>query len=71
MEESSLRVEAKANAIRCRRAMWGGQPCTPRGGCPFDRKSPQRPSELHCEDVTPEMWAETLTKKEAKHEAEV
>lgn len=55
--------EAKAKAIRCRSAMWGGQPCNPRGGCPFDRTPPQRPSELHCEDVTPEMWAEAMQSK--------
>ena len=55
--------EAIAKSIRCRRAMWGGQPCTPRGGCPFDRTPPQRPSELHCEDVTPEMWAEAMQSK--------
>ena len=52
--------EATAKAIRCRRAMWGGQPCSPKGGCPFGRKPPQRPSELHCEDVTPEMWEEAM-----------
>lgn len=63
--------EAKANATRCRNAMWGAQPCNPKGSCPFGRIPPQKPSELHCEDVTPEMWAEVLTKKEAKHEAEV
>ena len=55
--------EATAKAVRCRRAMWGGQPCTPRGGCPFDRNPPQRPSELHCEDVTPEMWADAMQSK--------
>ena len=55
--------EAKAMAIRCRRAMWGGQPCNPKGGCPFDRKPPQSPSELHCKDVTPEMWEEAMQSK--------
>ena len=55
--------EATAKAIRCRRAMWGGQPCNLRDGCPFGRTPPQRPSELHCEDVTPEMWAEVMQSK--------
>lgn len=71
MEESGLRIEAKANAIRCRNAMWGGQPCKPKSDCPFGRKVPQRPSDAHCWDVTEEMWGEVLTKKEAKHEVEV
>lgn len=55
--------EATAKAIRCRRAMWGGQPCNLRDGCPFGRTPPQRLSELHCEDVTPEMWAEAMQSK--------
>ena len=55
--------EATAKANRCRRAMWGGQPCNLRDGCPFGRTPPQRPSELHCEDVTPEMWAEAMQSK--------
>lgn len=69
MEESDLHIEAKANAIRCRRAMWGGLPCNLRGGCPFGRKPPQKPSELHCEDVTPEMW--DAVKKKEKVDGEV
>ena len=66
MGESDIRIEATAKAIRCRSAMWGDQPCNPRGGCPFGRKPPQKPSELGCEDVTAEMW-EAVLKKEAEH----
>ena len=64
----SVSIEAEAKAIRCRNAMWGGQPCNPMGGCPFGRKPPQKPSELRskCKDVTVEMWDEVL-KKEAGH----
>ena len=64
-------MEARGNARRCRWAFWGQRPCQLDGACPFGRKPPQKPSELHCEDVTPEMWEEALAKKEAKHEAEV
>ena len=48
--------------------MWGGQPCNPKGGCPFGRTPPQKPSELRsmCKDVTAEMW-ESFLKKEAGH----
>ena len=62
------RDEAQAKAIACRSAMWGGQPCNPKGGCPFGRKPPQKPSELRsmCKDVTAEMW-ESFLKKEAGH----
>ena len=58
MGESDIRIEATAKAIACRSAMWGGQPCNPKGGCPFGRKTPQKPSELHsmCKDVTADMW---------------
>ena len=57
----SVSIEAEAKAIRCRSAAWGGQPCNLKGGCPFGRKTPQKPSELHCKDVTAEMWAEALS----------
>lgn len=55
--------ETTAKAIRCRSAAWGGQPCNPKGGCPFGRTPPQKPSELRgmCKDVTAEMWAEALS----------
>ena len=71
MGESDIRMEATAKAIRCRSAAWGCQPCNPKGGCPFGRTPPQKPSELRgmCKDVTAEMWAEVL-KKEAE-DAEV
>ena len=59
-------IEAKAKAIRCRSAMWGGQPCNPKGGCPFGRKPPQKPSELGCKDVTAERW-EAVLRKEVEH----
>ena len=61
-------IEAEAKAIRCRSAAWGGQPCNPKGGCPFGRTPPQKPSELRgmCKDVTAEMW-ESFLKKEAGH----
>ena len=60
------RDEAQAKAIRCRSAMWGGQPCNLKGGCPFGRKPPQKPSELRslCTDVTVEMWGEVLKETE-------
>jgi len=64
-------LEARGNARRCRGAFWGQRPCQLNGVCPFGRELPQRPSDAHCEDVTPEMWEEVLTKKEAKHEAKV
>ena len=57
-------IEAQAKAIRCRSAMWGGQPCNPMGGCPFGRKPPQKPSELGCKDVTAEMWEAVLAKED-------
>lgn len=65
MGESDIRMEATAKAIRCRSAMWGGQPCNPKGGCPFGRKPPQKPSELRsrCKDVTPEMWEDAMQSK--------
>lgn len=53
-------IEAIANAKRCRIALWGWLPCQPSRGCPFGRKPPQKPSEHHCEDVTPMMWHEAL-----------
>ena len=64
----SVGIEAEAKAIRCRSAAWGGQPCNLKGGCPFGRKPPQKPSERHhmCKDVTAEMW-ESFFKKEAGH----
>ena len=64
MEESDLCIEAVANARRCRNAMWWCLPCHPSWrGCPFGRRPPQSPSEMHCEDVTPEMWAEAMQSK--------
>jgi hypothetical protein len=71
MEESDLRIEAKANAIRCRNAMWGGQPCKSKGYCPFGRIPPQKPSDTHCWDVTEEMWHEVLQKKREEADGEV
>lgn len=57
-------IEAIANAKRCSNAMWGWLPCQPSWrGCPFGRKPPQKSSEHHCEDVTPEMWAEAVQSK--------
>ena len=63
MGESDIRIEATAKAIACRSAMGGGQPCNPKGGCPFGRKTPQKPSELHCKDVTAEMWEDAMQNK--------
>lgn len=65
MGESDVRMEATAKAIRCRSAAWGGQPCNPKGGCPFGRTPPQKPSELRsmCKDVTPEMWVDAMQSK--------
>ena len=68
MGESDIRVEATAKAIRCRIAAWGGQPCNPKGMCLFGRKPPQTPSELHCEDVTPEIWEAAMKKEDADGE---
>ena len=65
MGESDIRMEATAKATRCRSAAWGGQPCNLKGGCPFGRTPPQKPSELRsmCKDVTAEMWEDAMQNK--------
>ena len=65
---ADIRNEAKAKAIACRSAAWGGQPCNPKGGCPFGRKPPQKPSELHCKAVTAEMWEAVLKEEAVYHD---
>lgn len=60
LSSDDVDIKAVAGAKRCRNAMWGWLPCQPSRGCPFGRKPPQKPSEHHCEDVTPMMWHEAL-----------
>ena len=64
MAESDICIDARAKAIACRSAWWGYRPCQPGGTCPFGRKTPQKPSDPHCTDVTVEMWAEVLKETE-------